>query len=45
MQKIFDPMGLISPVLMKAKIWLQQSWRLTKDWDEELPRELQEAYH
>lgn len=45
LQKIFDPIGLIAPVLMLPKIWLQQSWRLTKNWDEELPIEIQRAYN
>jgi hypothetical protein len=35
--KIFDPLGLLGPVIAKAKIFLQSLWRLNIDWDEILP--------
>lgn len=37
---IFDPLGLIGPVILKAKIFLQQLWELSGDWDEPLPEDL-----
>ncbi|XP_043287500.1 uncharacterized protein [Venturia canescens] len=38
--KIFDPLGLLAPVITQAKILMQQLWRLKLDWDESLPEEL-----
>ncbi|XP_076764826.1 uncharacterized protein LOC143431769 [Xylocopa sonorina] len=32
--KIFDPLGLLGPVVVKAKILLQQLWLLKLHWDE-----------
>lgn len=37
---IFDPLGLVSPVLIKSKIILQRLWQLNLTWDESLPVEL-----
>jgi len=37
---IFDPLGLISPVVVVYKIFLQQLWLHKLDWDEQLPSEL-----
>jgi len=37
---IFDPRGLISPVVIVYKIFLQQLWLHKLDWDEQLPSEL-----
>ncbi|XP_050293738.1 uncharacterized protein LOC126734245 [Anthonomus grandis grandis] len=38
--RIFDPLGLISPVVITAKIFLQKLWSLKVSWDDELPCEL-----
>uniref|UniRef100_A0A0A9YD88 Pro-Pol polyprotein n=2 Tax=Lygus hesperus TaxID=30085 RepID=A0A0A9YD88_LYGHE len=34
--KIFDPLGLLGPVISKAKIAMQGLWRQELDWDEPL---------
>ena len=39
--RIFDPLGLISPFTMCAKILFQDIWRLGLGWDETLPLDLQ----
>lgn len=35
--KIYDPMGWITPITIKAKILFQKTWSLTISWDDELP--------
>ena len=39
---IFDPLGLISPFVIKAKIYLRKLWALEPklDWDDNLPQAL-----
>ncbi|GFX51465.1 uncharacterized protein TNCV_3103981 [Trichonephila clavipes] len=39
--KIFDPLGLISPVVTKAKLVMQELWRLKLDWKDSLPIHLE----
>ena len=34
--KIFDPLGLLSPVTIKAKIFMQTLWQRNVEWDEPL---------
>ncbi|XP_011881172.1 PREDICTED: uncharacterized protein LOC105569364, partial [Vollenhovia emeryi] len=38
--KIFDPLGLIGPVVMYAKKLMQDLWRAKLQWDESLPQDL-----
>ncbi|XP_011884025.1 PREDICTED: uncharacterized protein LOC105571160 [Vollenhovia emeryi] len=35
--KLFDPLGLVSPVIIKAKIIMQELWSIKIGWDEPLP--------
>ncbi|GFV71184.1 uncharacterized protein TNCV_410671 [Trichonephila clavipes] len=35
--KIFDPVGLMTPVISKAKIFLQRLWRSKLEWNDLLP--------
>ncbi|XP_037931191.1 uncharacterized protein LOC119666002 [Teleopsis dalmanni] len=37
---IFDPLGLMAPVVVKAKIFVQRLWQLKLSWDEALPAEM-----
>ncbi|XP_073841434.1 uncharacterized protein [Musca autumnalis] len=37
--KLFDPLGLLAPVVVKSKIFIQQLWQFTLDWDEPLPNQ------
>ena len=41
---LFDPLGLLSPFIIQAKIYLQQAWVEALDWDEELPRKLKNEW-
>ncbi|KAJ8889354.1 hypothetical protein PR048_008853 [Dryococelus australis] len=37
---VFDPLGLISPIVISCKILLQVLWQSKLDWDKVLPSEL-----
>ncbi|XP_032690611.1 uncharacterized protein LOC116853593 [Odontomachus brunneus] len=37
--RLFDPLGLIGPILTRAKLLMQETWRIDRDWDERLPDE------
>ena len=38
--RIFDPLGLLAPVVIKLECFFQESWRLKLDWDDLLPESL-----
>ncbi|XP_037931721.1 uncharacterized protein LOC119666512 [Teleopsis dalmanni] len=38
--KIFDPLGILGPVLVTAKILIQDLWQLNLSWDEAVPSEV-----
>lgn len=38
--QIYDPLGLVGPAVVKAKILLQKLWSLNLDWDESLPQDV-----
>lgn len=35
--KIFDPLGLLAPIIITAKIFIQQLWSMKLGWDDHLP--------
>ncbi|XP_076284702.1 uncharacterized protein LOC143211126 [Lasioglossum baleicum] len=37
--RVFDPLGLIGPTTMLAKVFMQQLWQSKFSWDQSLPRE------
>lgn len=34
---LFDPLGLVSPIIVRAKLILQKMWQLKLEWDETVP--------
>ncbi|XP_051155341.1 uncharacterized protein LOC127277936 [Leptopilina boulardi] len=38
--QLFDPLGLLGPVILQPKIIMQSLWQLNINWDEEVPREI-----
>lgn len=38
--RIFDPLGWLTPCILKAKLLLQDLWRLNLSWDEPVPRDV-----
>ncbi|XP_055632947.1 uncharacterized protein LOC129773374 [Toxorhynchites rutilus septentrionalis] len=41
---LYDPLGLIAPILVRAKILLQQLWAISLCWDEEVPLEIRKKW-
>ena len=39
--RLFDPLGLLTPFIMLAKILFQELWKLGVEWDEEIPENIQ----
>lgn len=39
--QLYDPLGLLSPVLVRAKMFLQELWLAKNNWDEPLSSEMQ----
>ncbi|XP_040164679.1 uncharacterized protein LOC120901040 [Anopheles arabiensis] len=42
--KLFDPIGLVGPVIIQAKLFLQELWRCQIAWDEPLTPALQNRW-
>ncbi|XP_017887262.1 uncharacterized protein LOC108629224 [Ceratina calcarata] len=42
--QFFDPLGLLGPVIVKAKIIMQKLWKAKIEWDESIPYELNEMW-
>ena len=43
--RLFDPLGLMSPLLLEGKLLMQSLWRLGLSWDDEVPAEVAEKYN
>ncbi|KAK9736297.1 Pao retrotransposon peptidase [Popillia japonica] len=43
--RIFDPLGLIGPCVIRAKIVLQELWTHKLGWDDKLPKELHRRWN
>lgn len=44
LSKIFDPLGLLNPIILLGKIFMQQLWQLNISWDEPIPSSLQKNW-
>ncbi|XP_063979910.1 uncharacterized protein LOC135163933 [Diachasmimorpha longicaudata] len=42
--QLFDPLGLIAPVVTRGKIIIQDLWKLKLNWDEPLPEDYQRQW-
>ena len=42
--KLFDPMGLLSPFVIRAKIMFQELWSRGLQWDDKLPDDIVEKW-
>jgi len=41
---LYDPLGFVSAVQIKAKIFIQELWKANYDWDQPLPDELRDKW-
>lgn len=41
---IYDPIGWIGPIVLTAKLFMNQLWLLKLDWKDELPEEMKEKW-
>lgn len=42
--QLYDPLGLVSPVVIQAKIMMQQLWLLSLNWDDQVTPEMQHKW-
>nr|GBL91479.1 hypothetical protein AVEN_254824-1 [Araneus ventricosus] len=35
--RIFDPVGFLGPFVLRVKLLMQEIWKLSLDWDDDLP--------
>lgn len=42
--KLFDPLGWLTPIIVRAKMLMQQIWCLDLDWDDKLPVDILEKW-
>ncbi|GFX32018.1 integrase catalytic domain-containing protein [Trichonephila clavipes] len=42
--RLYDPLGLIGPIGTKAKIFIQELWKIKLDWSEQLPPDAMEEW-
>ena len=42
--RIYDPIGLLGPVIVNAKLLMQRIWQSNTDWDESLPQDIHTAW-
>ncbi|XP_077282626.1 uncharacterized protein LOC143908737 [Temnothorax americanus] len=43
-QRVFDPIGVASPVFLKAKLLLQRLWKIQLSWDTEVPEDVKSEF-
>jgi len=42
--RTYDPLGWLSPVVVKAKTFLQQAWKANIDWKQKVPENLEKEF-
>ncbi|GBN52144.1 hypothetical protein AVEN_1231-1 [Araneus ventricosus] len=43
--RIFDPVGFLGPFVLRVKLLMQEIWKLSLDWDDDLPECLSLAWN
>jgi len=44
-QRVFDPIGMSSPITLKPKLLLQERWSHKIDWDTEVPENIKNNFN
>ena len=44
LSRVFDPLGLLSPLTIQARVLMRETWKLQLDWDSILPETIQEQW-
>lgn len=42
--RIYDPLGLLGPIIVRAKIFMRQLWLFKLNWDDVLPLQFQQKW-
>ena len=42
--KIFDPLGLVSPIVIRAKLIVQKIWQEKLEWDQNVPTSISQEW-
>ncbi|GFW81315.1 integrase catalytic domain-containing protein [Trichonephila clavipes] len=42
--RLYDPLGLIGPIVTKAKVFIQELWKIKLDWSEQIPPDAMEEW-
>ena len=45
LSKTFDPLGVLTPVTISAKLFMQQLWQQKLNWDQPIPSKLTATWH
>lgn len=43
--KLFDPLGWLSPIIIRAKLLMQNLWCLDLQWDDKVPNDVLKKWH
>ena len=43
--RLFDPLGLVCPLMLEGKLLMQSLWKLGIGWDEEVPSDVSSKYN
>ena len=41
---IFDPLGILAPIILEPKLIIQSLWKQKIDWDSEIPTDLKQRF-
>lgn len=45
LMKVFDPLGLLTPFVIRGRILFQQTWKLSVEWDQALPPRVESQWN
>ena len=42
--RVYDPLGILSPVTFRAKLFIQELWQQSVEWDESLDKQIADKW-